>query len=479
MEVKTFRAKNMQEALQRVREELGPLAAILQTREVRTSRFFGLLRGETQVEVQASPDVNVPQRFSSPTPARPGISHSFSLENASASQESLLPKKTFPETFPVESAGGMPGGIFGRNQGGIFGEIQGGKRENAPWQTPTMDLSALWNPRGDAPGLTHFGADRFSFHKTPGIAGETRSAAADTFSPRMKDVFLRIYADLIEADLDDLVAHGLLDRLRKSAAALGISESSSSATRTADVDAALLRNKLTEIVEADLRVSGPIQVTENRCRLVALVGPTGVGKTTTIAKLAAHYKLRKNCRVGLITLDTFRVAAVEQLKIYSDIINVPMHVVSSPREIHEAVRRMTDFDLVLMDTTGRSQGDDMRIHELRSYLQEAGADEVHLVLSSTARPRVLQQTAERFSVVGTTSLIITKLDEAAGLGNILPLLQSAQLPVSYVTNGQNVPEDIEIASVPRLARWILGQDAITAAENSTRRDLQMQHDAWA
>lgn len=440
MEVKTFRAKNMQEALLQVRQELGPMAAILQTREVRTSRLFGLIRGQAQVEVVASRDVNVPSRFSQP------------VQTPSPASQPVAQ----PEPQPVSSSGD-----------GLLDSLPGTSHSYSSWQTPTMDLSTLWNPAENAQthAAFHFTPDHFAADH---FTSEAQPARQETVPAPMRDALLRIYADLIEADLDDNIAHSLLERLRNAAGALGISGNFGAT----DIDGAMLRNKLTGIVESDLRVSGPIQLAKDRCRVVALVGPTGVGKTTTIAKLAAHYKLGKKCRVGLITLDTFRIAAVEQLKIYSDIINAPMAVVSSPREIRDAVRRMTDFDLILMDTTGRSQGDDMRIHELRSYLQEAGADEIHLVLSSTARSRVLQQTAERFSVVGTTSLIITKLDEAAGLGNLLPLAQASQLPISYVTNGQNVPEDIEIASVPRLARWILGQDAPAAAEISSR-ELQI------
>ena len=118
---------------------------------------------------------------------------------------------------------------------------------------------------------------------------------------------------------------------------------------------------------------------------MALVGPTGVGKTTTIAKLAANYRLREKKRVGLITVDTYRIAAVEQLRTYADIIDLPMEVVSTPREMREAVARMRNLDLVLMDTAGRSPRDEIKIQELRSLLAEAEADEVHLVLSAHGR----------------------------------------------------------------------------------------------
>jgi flagellar biosynthesis protein FlhF len=195
-------------------------------------------------------------------------------------------------------------------------------------------------------------------------------------------------------------------------------------------------------------------------RLVALVGPTGVGKTTTIAKLAANYRLKEKHNVGLITVDTYRIAAVEQLRTYADIIDLPMQVVSTPREMREAVRRLESLDLILMDTAGRSPRDEIKIQELKSFLTEAAADEVHLVLSSVAGARTLEQTTERFASVGTTALILTKLDEATGLGNLLPLLRTSQLPLSYLTNGQNVPDDIETADTGRLARLVLAMESV-------------------
>ena len=163
--------------------------------------------------------------------------------------------------------------------------------------------------------------------------------------------------------------------------------------------------------------------------------------------------------MGLITVDTYRIAAVEQLRTYADIIDLPMQVVSSPREMREALRRMDGLELVLMDTAGRSPKDEVKIRELKAFLTEAEADEVHLVLSSVANPRTLQQTAERFAPVGTTALILTKLDEASGLGNLLPVVRSGRLPLSYLTNGQNVPDDIEVANSHRLSQWMLNTEA--------------------
>jgi flagellar biosynthesis protein FlhF len=253
----------------------------------------------------------------------------------------------------------------------------------------------------------------------------------------------RLFTELLDAELCEELAREMVERVRNDPGARGLS------------DAVMLKARVAGLVEDDVHIGGPIQLTPGRCRLAALVGPTGVGKTTTIAKLAANFRLKEKHRVGLITVDTYRIAAVEQLRTYADIIDLPMHVVSTPREMRETVERMNHLDLILLDTAGRSPKDEIRLQELRAFLTEAAADEVHLVLSSTAGRRSLEETADQFGVVGATSLILTKLDEVTGLGNVLPVLRSSGLPLSYLTNGQNVPDDIEVADAHRLARMIL------------------------
>jgi flagellar biosynthesis protein FlhF len=253
----------------------------------------------------------------------------------------------------------------------------------------------------------------------------------------------RLFAELLDAELSEELARELVERVRNDPKIDSLS------------DAMMLRAHVAGMIEEEIRVAGPIQITPGRCRLAALVGPTGVGKTTTIAKLAANFRLKEKRRVGLITVDTYRIAAVEQLRTYADIIDLPMHVVSTPREMRDTVERMQHLDLILLDTAGRSPKDEVRLQELKAFLTEAAADEVHLVLSSMTGARTLEQTAEQFAMVGTTSLILTKLDEVSEPGNVLPVLRSSGLPLSYLTDGQNVPDDIEIADAHRLARMIL------------------------
>ncbi len=259
----------------------------------------------------------------------------------------------------------------------------------------------------------------------------------------LPEELFRLFTDLLDSELSEELARELVERIRLEAPDAELA------------DPVLLKARIARMIEADVTVSGPIQVTPGQRRLVALVGPTGVGKTTTIAKLAANYRLREKRRVGLITVDTYRIAAVEQLRTYADIIDLPMQVVSTPREMREAADKMRDLDLVLMDTAGRSPKDEVKIRELKAFLAEAGTDEVHLVLSAVAGAKTLVKTAQQFAAAGTTSLILTKLDEATGLGNVLPVLRDSHLPLSYLTNGQNVPDDIEPAATDRLARWIL------------------------
>ena len=217
---------------------------------------------------------------------------------------------------------------------------------------------------------------------------------------------------------------------------------------------------------------------EGRPTTVAMVGPTGVGKTTTIAKLAANMKLREGKKVGLITIDTYRIAAVEQLKTYAEILQVPLVAVTTPEEMQDAVRQMADLDLILIDTAGRSQKDEPRIAELHRFLSAVQPDQVHLVLSSTSREEAIREAIRNFSVLGAQHVIFTKLDEAVGFGVILNVLRSVNMRLSYLTNGQSVPADIEVGSAQRVAQLILGEssDVRPGLDDPSGRDDQSRPD---
>lgn len=221
---------------------------------------------------------------------------------------------------------------------------------------------------------------------------------------------------------------------------------------------------LREVIEQMIPEAEPVEITPGKGpHCVALTGPTGVGKTTTIAKLAAHFKLREGRRVGLITIDTYRIAAVDQLKAYAEILYVPLEVVLSPEEMIAALERMRDYDLILIDTSGRSQRDAQRLSELGTFLDAArrtaadqgGRLETHLVLSCIAHPQQLAQVTERFSVLGLDRVVFTKLDEAVGLGVIFNTIRRLNVKLSYLTTGQDVPDHLEIGHRRRIAELVL------------------------
>lgn len=276
------------------------------------------------------------------------------------------------------------------------------------------------------------------------LAQKSNFRSADEVPSELFD----IYTQLIDADIDDDLARELICSLRQNCTPEQLHDSASS------------RALLSAMVEADIQVAPPIRTEVGRRKVVALVGPTGVGKTTTIAKLAANFRLRDGIKMGLVTVDTYRIAAVEQLRTYAEIIDLPMKVVTSPQEMRRALDELSDLDLILIDTAGRSPRDELKIQELKSLLNEANVDEVHLVMSLTASVRSIKMTCDQFSAVNPTSLILTKLDEAAGAGSLLSVSREVKLPFSYLTTGQDVPEDIEPANASRVARLVLGEDRL-------------------
>jgi flagellar biosynthesis protein FlhF len=218
-----------------------------------------------------------------------------------------------------------------------------------------------------------------------------------------------------------------------------------------------VRQKIAEQIERHLPSSGPIVRTKAvGPHVVALIGPTGVGKTTTIAKLAANLKLREKRRVGLVTLDTYRIAAIDQLKKYADIIGSPLSVVGTAEDLSAALRSMEDCEFILIDTAGRSPNDALKLSELKNLLAAAKPDEVHLVLSTTASQQCVELAIARFGEVRVDKIIFTKLDEAAHVGVVLNVVHKVNKGLSYVTTGQDVPDDIEVGQPRRLAQLILG-----------------------
>lgn len=194
--------------------------------------------------------------------------------------------------------------------------------------------------------------------------------------------------------------------------------------------------------------------------IVVLVGPTGVGKTTTIAKVAGRLALLEKKKVGLITIDTYRIGAVEQLKTYADIMNIPFKVVFSIKDMESAIESMKDCDTILVDTTGRSSKNVMQISELRAFIEKINTKNIHLVISSITKNRDINTILEGYKALEYNYIIVTKLDETTTYGPILNIVNTAKKPLSFITTGQNVPDDIKIPSKDEIVNLILGEDNI-------------------
>ena len=192
-----------------------------------------------------------------------------------------------------------------------------------------------------------------------------------------------------------------------------------------------------------------------RKRICAFVGPTGAGKTTTLAKIAARSALEEKLKVGLITTDTYRIAAVEQLKTYARIMEIPIEVVSDKTAFRRALAKLSDRDLILVDTPGKSSVEPGYIEKLRDLFQIENPVETNLLLPLTSSQDNLAENLARFKPIGYQSIIFTKLDESRHFGMIYNVIDQERKPVSYVTNGQNVPQDIEKIDAGRLAKIIM------------------------
>ena len=304
--------------------------------------------------------------------------------------------------------------------------------------------------RGGAEGQTVASAAATATAASTATSAAT-SAGTSPATPSRPRSIEAAHAHLLEQELDsDLAARIINDVAKQFAGA-------SNQPSDADVRHAL-EQRLVAILPSDDEDPFAMAPGANGARRIAFVGPTGVGKTTTLAKIAAQLKLKRGLRVGIVAADTYRIAAVDQLRTYAEILGLPVEVASSPKDAARACASLSDVDVILIDTAGRSQNDHMKISELRAFLASAAPDETHLVLSATASARTLARAAETFGAVGVNRIVLTKLDEAATFGTLVSLIERLGKRVSFFTQGQEVPDHIEIARSRRLAALILGSE---------------------
>lgn len=411
MQIKKFVGATLREATERMREELGPNAIILNTRKVSSGKLLNFL-GKEMLEITAAIDEHpLPQKKTSETVKAKQFPHAFQKVREAYGVDTLE-RTLVPERKHMLDVG-----------------------EPAP-NKPVLkesetELYLLRNEVEEMRQILTQIADHLKYTKMP------------VLPLSLQQVFLR----LVNNDVEETIA---ADIIQKVYAHLTDAEFENRQR----VEDAVVREVTKFIATRSLPTEH-----QKRPYVVTLVGPTGVGKTTTIAKLAAIHKLVYHQDVALITADTYRIGAIEQLRTFASIADIPIQVVYQPTEMQKALKALKKKDIVFVDTVGRSQRAKKEIMELRRFVEAADPDEVHLVLNASSGRKVLLDVVERFKPLKPNRYLISKVDEALMMGGLLSILQQHRMPVSYITNGQTVPDDIVSIEPAQLAAMISGVSA--------------------
>lgn len=259
-----------------------------------------------------------------------------------------------------------------------------------------------------------------------------------------EEYLLLVFNQLVENEVDEIYAKQIIDEIKKSL------------KKDAPVDH-ILTNVYQKLV---LKLGEPkfIDLQNKEKKFIFFIGPTGVGKTTTIAKIASNLKLKENAKVALITSDTYRIAAVEQLRTYASILGIPLSVVYTKEELEQEKDKYQDYDVVLIDTAGRSHRNEEQKQDLLELIDSVDEEyrEVFLVLSATTKYKDLIRITETYRIIDDFGIIFTKLDETTCIGNILNMKLMTNAPLSYTTWGQNVPDDFGCMDAQSIAKKLLG-----------------------
>ncbi|MGE0156629.1 MAG: flagellar biosynthesis protein FlhF [Geobacter sp.] len=440
MLVKTFQAATMAEALRQVKAELGPDAMILSTKKEKQGGILGFFSKQV-VKVTAAID---PHR---PAPPPPAVVRERPERERTAKEEfensmlaplarelrELRERVEQLSRREEEQRQRQPEAPAAGEESGKPGEVAGINLNNIPRQDLEEIKKLLLNT------LTrNQGGDVVQTVQWPDSGSGQPSQESPAMAVDGEEV-TPLARELERQGID----HEVMDKIIATINTLPAEQEEQS-----------ISGRLGAAFGRLIKFTGMLRLKKNAPRIIALVGPTGVGKTTTTAKLAAMYALNRGSKVALVTMDIFRVGAVEQLKTYTKIMGIPLEVASTPKELERAVERHADCDLILVDTAGRSHKDTEKLDEMKVFLEGIQSD-IYLCLSATTKDRELEEILKRFSIFEVSKVVFTKLDECESFGCIVNLLLKANLQIAYFTTGQRVPEDIEVATSDKLAELIL------------------------
>ncbi|ODP28651.1 Flagellar biosynthesis protein FlhF [Paenibacillus nuruki] len=443
MRVKRYIVDTMPDAMLKIRTDLGSDAVILSTKELKTGGFLGMFQ-KKKIEVIAAVEK---EQAAEPVKAQPEI-------NIPAA----VPKRVVPDAYRKSSeafAESMRQALAGEPTDSAEGNSVASTPFSAPLEPSISDQAQS--------SLRHvpFVAEQ-PVYKAPESNGASQSDQQDKLFEELREM-KKMMADLSrEKEMATLPTSlvEIADRLKKQGLDQELLDSWLSEAMgqfpapelITNVDAkAAMKFQIEQFTQS--RIGGGI---DPATKIVYVAGPTGVGKTTTIAKLAAEQLFKYKRKVGLITSDTYRISAVEQLRTYASILGVPLEVVQSPGDLQRSLQRLDECDLILMDTAGRNYRNELLVSELQSLLAPLENSETYLVLSFTSKTEDMRTITEHFSKYPLDKVIFTKADETGSYGALFNLLQEYPLRLSYMTNGQNVPDDLLMPSPDFLANLLLG-----------------------
>lgn len=431
MTINKFQGKTKEEAIEKAKIEFGPNAVIMNVKEVKPKGFFSVFKSVTY-EVTAAMEEK--EKFSN-------VSQNLGMQAASTAQAS--------------SAMGLKDSINYAADEEISLPIQEKAPEPKPVFVPEPKKMKNILPREEE----HYTAsgkkieerlDTLSnmLEERLGVAQkEKEEEAASSRKQSSEELhFIRIlYNTLITNEVNEKYVNEILSEMERF-------------MRPGNNVDVILSNVYQKLI---LRFGEPntISVEGGKPKVVFFVGPTGVGKTTSIAKIASKYKVDEGRKVAFITADTYRIAATEQLRVYANILDAPISIVYKAEELNDAIARLTDYDLIFVDTAGFSHKNTAQKEDIKNLINGLDSEyesEVYLVLSATTKYNDLKDIVDMYHEISDFKLIFTKLDETSCYGNILNIKLYSDADLSYVTTGQNVPDDLEVFDTQKIVKQLLG-----------------------
>ncbi|QMV40153.1 flagellar biosynthesis protein FlhF [Cohnella cholangitidis] len=489
MKVKRYIVDDVPEAVQMIRSELGSDAVILNTKEIRVGGFLGMFR-KKRMEVIAAideaakkPPARSPLPSRSPLPDRlPDRKPYVPPAEEQATSSPVLPSNTIRERYsqpPFADSGRAPlpspigladiqtdSGQAGPTKMSAFGSslelAKSAQERSAPLPEirpePAFTDNKPEQPRTSVQASTL--ADDVLTAQTRGNKQEVEETSALLQELRsMKELMTKMAKQQTYRSMPESVM-----KWSKRLAEQGVEPAY--VEQFAEAVSHRLADLGEESVEASYQAARAELLSwlhnakdvgiDAETRIIHFVGPTGVGKTTTIAKLAAEQSFNHRRSVGFITADTYRIAAVDQLRTYADILNIPLEVVFSPGELTRAYKKMSDQDLIFMDTAGRNYRNELFVSEVNSLLAPGEQTQTILVLSLTHKYSDMKTVASQFVKYGVNQLLLTKFDETDSYGSVINLVREFDFRISYITFGQTVPDDIKAFEPEDLVKRILG-----------------------